>query len=95
MSGSGRPPARRAGACIRPGRSGTESSALRSHPDWMGHDLVGVGAGPAGIPTAVEALEAGIASGRILVQEKGPVHAYAIRKYYRDSLNRPMPPPRT
>ena len=43
-----------------------------------------VGAGPAGISTAVEAREAGIPPDRILVLEKGPAHSYAIRKYYPD-----------
>ncbi|MCA1828877.1 MAG: NAD(P)-binding domain-containing protein [Myxococcales bacterium] len=47
-------------------------------------DLVIVGAGPAGISTAVEAREAGIAADRIVVLEKGPAHSYAIRKYYPD-----------
>jgi thioredoxin reductase (NADPH) len=47
-------------------------------------DLVIVGAGPAGISTAVEAREAGIAPDRILILEKGPAHSYAIRKYYPD-----------
>lgn len=46
--------------------------------------MVIVGAGPAGISTAVEAREAGIAADRILVLEKGPAHSYAIRKYYPD-----------
>ncbi len=50
----------------------------------MDYDLVIVGAGPAGISTAVEAREAGIAADRILVLEKGPLHSYAIRKYYPD-----------
>ena len=47
-------------------------------------DLIIVGAGPAGISTAVEAREAGIERDRILVLEKGPAHSYAIRKYYPD-----------
>src|ERR1700704_2692987 len=46
------------------------------------HDLIIVGAGPAGISTAVEAREAGIGRERILVLEKGPAHSYAIRKLY-------------
>jgi thioredoxin reductase len=46
------------------------------------HDLVIVGAGPAGISTAVEAREAGIGRKRILILEKGPAHSYAIRKFY-------------
>jgi thioredoxin reductase (NADPH) len=45
-------------------------------------DLLIVGAGPAGISTAVEAREAGIGRDRILILEKGPAHSYAIRKYY-------------
>jgi thioredoxin reductase (NADPH) len=51
----------------------------------MDFDLVIVGAGPAGISTAVEAREAGIPADRILVLEKGPLHSYAIRKYYPDN----------
>ena len=47
-------------------------------------DLLIVGAGPAGISTAVEAREAGIEQDKILVLEKGPQHSYAIRKYYPD-----------
>lgn len=50
----------------------------------MDVDLLIVGAGPAGISTAVEAREAGIAADRILILEKGPVHSYAIRKFYPD-----------
>src|SRR6266403_5325887 len=46
------------------------------------HDLIIVGAGPAGISTAVEAREAGIGRDRILILEKGPAHSYAIRKFY-------------
>ncbi len=43
-------------------------------------DLLVVGAGPAGIATAVEARRAGIA--RILLLEKGPTHSYSIEKLY-------------
>src|SRR3954454_20279111 len=50
----------------------------------MDIDLLIVGAGAAGISTAVEAREAGIPHERILVLEKGPAHSYAIRKYYPD-----------
>ena len=50
----------------------------------MNFDLLIVGAGPAGISTAVEAREAGIAADRILILEKGRAHSYAIRKYYPD-----------
>jgi len=47
-------------------------------------DLLVVGAGPAGISTAVEDREAGIGADRIVVLEKGPEHSYAIRKFYPD-----------
>src|SRR3954471_14646655 len=47
-------------------------------------DLLIVGAGPAGISTAVEAREAGIGADRIVILEKGPEHSYAIRKFYPD-----------
>jgi thioredoxin reductase (NADPH) len=50
----------------------------------MDLDLLIVGAGPAGISTAVEAREAGIAASRIVALEKGPEHSYAIRKFYPD-----------
>ncbi|HEY4731587.1 MAG TPA: hypothetical protein VIH41_10690, partial [Myxococcales bacterium] len=46
------------------------------------HDLIILGAGPAGSSTAVEAREAGIGRDRILILEKGPAHSYAIRKFY-------------
>lgn len=54
------------------------------HLSDVDYDLVIVGAGPAGISTAVEAREAGIPAERILILEKGPEHSYAIRKYYPD-----------
>jgi len=47
-------------------------------------DLLIVGAGPAGISTAVEAREAGIDRDAIVMLEKGPAHSYAIRKFYPD-----------
>jgi len=43
-------------------------------------DLVVVGAGPAGIATAVEARRAGLE--RILLLEKGPTHSFSIEKLY-------------
>ena len=43
-------------------------------------DLLIVGAGPAGIATAVEARRAGIQ--RILLLEKGPSHSFSIEKLY-------------
>ncbi|GLH66949.1 NAD(P)-binding domain-containing protein [Geothrix edaphica] len=47
-------------------------------PDLL--DLLIVGAGPAGIATAVEARRAGIR--RILLLEKGPSHSFSIEKLY-------------
>lgn len=49
-------------------------------PDQDLLDLVIVGAGPAGIATAVEARRAGIQ--RILLLEKGPSHSFSIEKLY-------------
>lgn len=43
-------------------------------------DLLIIGAGPAGIATAVEARQAGI--DRILILEKGPAHSFSIEKLY-------------
>lgn len=43
-------------------------------------DLLVIGAGPAGIATAVEARQAGIQ--RILLLEKGPTHSFSIEKLY-------------
>lgn len=45
------------------------------------HDLIIVGAAPAGISTAVEARKAGIGRKRILILEKRPAHSCAIRKF--------------
>ena len=46
------------------------------------YDLLVVGAGPAGISTAIEARAAGVPSSQIIVLEKGPEHSYAIRRFY-------------
>jgi len=46
------------------------------------HDLIILGAGRAGISTAVEARQAGIGRDRILILEKGPAHSYANCKFY-------------
>ena len=46
------------------------------------YELIIIGAGPAGISMAAEARNAGIASEQILVLEKGPMHSWAIRKFY-------------
>lgn len=43
-------------------------------------DLLVIGAGPAGIATAVEARQAGIE--KILLVEKGPTHSFSIEKLY-------------
>ena len=48
------------------------------------YDLLVVGAGPAGISTAIEARAAGVPSSAIVVLEKGPEHSYAIRRFYPD-----------
>ncbi|MFN4111165.1 MAG: NAD(P)-binding domain-containing protein, partial [Ignavibacteria bacterium] len=44
-----------------------------------------VGAGPAGISTAVEAINAGISSEKILIIEKAEAHSFTIRKFYPQS----------
>jgi thioredoxin reductase (NADPH) len=49
-----------------------------AEPDLL--DLLIIGAGPAGIATAVEARRAGIR--RILLLEKGPGHSFSIEKLY-------------
>ncbi len=48
-------------------------------------DLVIVGAGPAGIAVAVEAICSGTPSSKILLIEKGPEHSWSIRKFYPES----------
>ena len=44
--------------------------------------MVVVGAGPAGISMATEAVRAGIPASEIVVLEKGVEHSWAIRKFY-------------
>ena len=46
------------------------------------HELIIVGAGPAGISMAAEARGVGIDAGKILILEKGDAHSWAIRKFY-------------
>ena len=46
------------------------------------YDLVIIGAGPAGISMAVEAILAGVNRDRILVLEKSEAHSWSIRKFY-------------
>ncbi len=46
------------------------------------HDLVVIGAGPAGISMAAEARHAGVQPDRLLLLEKAPEHSFSLRKYY-------------
>lgn len=46
------------------------------------YELIIIGAGPAGISMAAEARSVGIPSEQVLVLEKGPMHSWAIRKFY-------------
>lgn len=46
------------------------------------YDVVIVGAGPAGISLAVEAIEAGVPRERMLILEKEKEHAFTIKKFY-------------
>jgi thioredoxin reductase (NADPH) len=45
-------------------------------------EMIVVGAGPAGISMAVEAIRAGVQPAAVRVLEKGPEHSWAIRKFY-------------
>ncbi|NWF90539.1 MAG: NAD(P)-binding domain-containing protein [Ignavibacteriaceae bacterium] len=49
------------------------------------YDIIIIGAGPAGISMAVEAIEAGIKTEKILILEKADEHSFTIKKYYPDS----------
>jgi thioredoxin reductase (NADPH) len=49
------------------------------------YNLVVIGAGPAGISVAVEAIEAGIPRDKLLILEKEKEHAFTIRKFYPES----------
>lgn len=51
----------------------------------MLYDIIIIGAGPAGISTAVEAKNAGVPSEKILIIEKADAHSFTIRKYYPES----------
>ena len=46
------------------------------------HDLIILGAGPAGIALAAEAKAVGLDPSRVLILEKGTAHNWAIRQYY-------------
>jgi thioredoxin reductase (NADPH) len=54
--------------------------AVTRELDLNALDLLIIGAGPAGIATAVEARRAGIE--KILILEKGPTHSFSIEKLY-------------
>jgi thioredoxin reductase (NADPH) len=45
-------------------------------------DIIIIGAGPAGISMAVEAVNAGISTDKILILEKSEEHSFTIKKYY-------------
>lgn len=49
------------------------------------YDLIIIGAGPAGISMAVEAVNSGINTENILIIEKTHEHSFTIRKYYLDN----------
>lgn len=51
----------------------------------MIYDIIIIGAGPAGISTAVEAKNAGVPSDKILIIEKSEAHSFTIRKFYPES----------
>ncbi len=48
-------------------------------------DIIIIGAGPAGISMAVEAVNAGILTDKILILEKSVEHSFTIKKYYPDN----------
>lgn len=45
-------------------------------------EIIIIGAGPAGISMAVEAVNAGISKDKILILEKAAEHSFTIKKYY-------------
>jgi thioredoxin reductase (NADPH) len=46
------------------------------------YEMVIVGAGPAGISLAAEAVHAGVDKSRIIIYEKAETHSWSIRKFY-------------
>lgn len=48
-------------------------------------EIIIIGAGPAGISMAVEAINAGISTDKILILEKAEEHSFTIKKYYPDN----------
>ncbi len=51
----------------------------------MIYDIIIIGAGPAGISMAVEAVNAGVDHTKILIIEKSEEHSFTIKKYYPDN----------
>ena len=49
------------------------------------NEIIIIGAGPAGISMAVEAVNAGISKDKILILEKAAEHSFTIKKYYPDN----------
>ncbi len=49
------------------------------------YDIIIIGAGPAGISMAVEAVNSGIEKNKILILEKAAEHSFTIKKYYPDN----------
>ena len=49
------------------------------------NEIIIIGAGPAGISMAVEAVNAGISNDKILILEKAEEHSFTIKKYYPDN----------
>lgn len=47
----------------------------------MIYDIIIIGAGPAGISMAVEAVNAGVDHTKILIIEKSKEHSFTIKKY--------------
>ncbi|NUN09549.1 MAG: NAD(P)-binding domain-containing protein [Ignavibacteriaceae bacterium] len=50
----------------------------------MTYDIIIIGAGPAGISMAVEALSSGVPKDKVLVLEKASEHSFTIKKFYPD-----------
>lgn len=48
-------------------------------------EIIIIGAGPAGISMAVEAVNAGISKDKIIILEKAVEHSFTIKKYYPDN----------
>jgi thioredoxin reductase (NADPH) len=49
------------------------------------NEIIIIGAGPAGVSMAVEAVNAGISTDKILILEKAEEHSFTIKKYYPDN----------